>query len=117
MKRLYRALSLPDAHILRGVLEQSGIEVRVYGDGRGLVTLAYGLAGRREFGIELHRPEDGGRGRGRSLIVDALSLVPDGEPVFAAASPGNARSLRCLLAAGFTPIGAEVLIRPDRRAA
>jgi hypothetical protein len=32
MKRLYRALSLPDAHILRGVLEQSGIEVRVFNE-------------------------------------------------------------------------------------
>ena len=114
-----RLAELPDAHDHPRVHQAAKLreDVRVYGDERGLVTLAYGLAGRREFGIELHRPEDGGRGRGRSLIVDALSLVPDGEPVFAAASPGNARSLRCLLAAGFTPIGAEVLIRPDRRAA
>jgi len=32
MKRLYRASSLPDAHILRGLLEQSGIEVRVFNE-------------------------------------------------------------------------------------
>jgi hypothetical protein len=32
MKRLCRASSLPDAHILRGVLEQSGIEARVFNE-------------------------------------------------------------------------------------
>ncbi|PJN29089.1 hypothetical protein [Kitasatospora sp. CB02891] len=89
-------------------------DVGVYGDGRGLVTLAQGLAGRRELSIELHRPDDPGPGRGRSLIADALTLVPDGEPVFAAVSPGNARSLRAFLACGFTPIGSEVLLRPHR---
>jgi hypothetical protein len=88
--------------------------VRVFGDDRGLVTLAEGLAGRTELSLELHRPNDSGRGHGRSLIADALTLVPEGEPVFAAVSPGNARSLRAFLAVGFTPIGSEVLLRPDR---
>ena len=32
MKRLCRAPSLPDAHILRGVLQQSGIEARVFNE-------------------------------------------------------------------------------------
>ncbi|MER6784762.1 hypothetical protein ABT330_09015 [Streptomyces sp. NPDC000658] len=89
-------------------------EVRVFGDARGLVTLAAGLAGRTELSVELHRPEGSGRGRGRSLLADALTLVPEGEPVFAAVAPGNARSLRAFLAAGFTPIGSEVLLRPER---
>lgn len=89
--------------------------VRVFADERGLVTLSAGLAGRRELSIELHRPHhEGGRGLGRSLLTDALTLVPDGEPVFAAVSPGNARSLRAFLSAGFTPIGSEVLVRPGR---
>ncbi|MFI8209538.1 hypothetical protein [Streptomyces werraensis] len=88
--------------------------VEVYGDERGLLTLADGVAGRRELSIELHDVRDGGRGHGRSLIADALSLVPEGEPVFAAVSPGNARSLRAFLARGFTPIGSEVLLRPER---
>ena len=83
--------------------------VEVHGDERGFVTLADGLAGRREFSIELGLP---GRGHGRSLLTDALTLVPGDEPVFAAVSPGNARSLRAFLAAGFTPIGSESLIRP-----
>lgn len=89
--------------------------VQVHGDERGLITLADGLAGRRELSIELHHAQGGGRGRGRSLLADALSLVPAGEPVFAAVSPGNARSLRAFLACGFTPIGSEVLLRPERR--
>ncbi|OLB79961.1 MAG: hypothetical protein AUI14_08620 [Actinobacteria bacterium 13_2_20CM_2_71_6] len=87
--------------------------VRVYGDKRGVVTLAEGLAGRREVSIEA-APDGQGRGWGRSLLVDALGLVPSGEPVFAAVSPGNARSLRAFLALGFTPIGSEVILRPQR---
>lgn len=90
-------------------------DVEVHGDERGIVTLSDGLAGRRELSIELHRTQDSGRGYGRSLLSDALTLVPQGEPVFAAVSPGNARSLRTFLACGFTPIGSEVLLRPKRR--
>ncbi|MEU5088495.1 alpha/beta fold hydrolase [Streptomyces sp. NPDC021356] len=89
-------------------------DVRVFGDDRGLVTLAHGLAGRTELSIELREPLDSGRGRGRALLADALTLVPAGEPVYAAVAPGNARSLRAFLATGFTPIGAEALVRPDR---
>ncbi|WP_236718035.1 hypothetical protein [Actinoplanes sp. TFC3] len=92
-------------------------DLRVYGDpARGLVVLASGLAGRLELSIELHRLPEAGNGHGRSLITDALTLVPAGEPVFAAVSPGNARSLRAFLAAGFIPIGSEVIVRPAREA-
>ncbi|MGN9908266.1 hypothetical protein ACTMTJ_12050 [Phytohabitans sp. LJ34] len=86
-------------------------DVRVYGDARGLVTLSEGLAGRTEISVEA-ASEGQGRGWGRSLVHDALGLVPPGEPVFAAVSPGNARSLRAFLAVGFTPIGSEVILRP-----
>jgi hypothetical protein len=88
-------------------------DVRVHGDERGVVTLSRGLAGRPELSIEAVE-EGQGRGWGRSLLVDALSLVPDGEPVFAAVSPGNARSLRTFLGLGFTPIGSETVILPVR---
>jgi hypothetical protein len=84
-------------------------EVRVHGDERGLVTLANGLAGRRELSVELAGPGD--RGVGRGLIANALGLVPAGEPVFAAVAPGNTRSLRAFLAAGFRPVGSEVILR------
>jgi hypothetical protein len=85
-------------------------QVTAYGDERGVVTLGCGLAGRRELSIEVTTP---GNRAGRTLLADALTLVPAGEPVFAAVAPGNARSLRAFLTAGFTPIGGEVLIRPD----
>ena len=49
-----------------------------------------------------------GTGEGRSLIRDAL--VGETGPVFAAVSPGNARSLRTFLALGFAPVGSEVLL-------
>ncbi|MEV8532406.1 hypothetical protein [Streptomyces sp. NPDC051211] len=89
-------------------------DVRVYGDERGFVTVGQGLAGRREIGIALDEEagQKAGRGVGRTLLLDALTLVPEGEPVFAAVSPGNSRSLRAFLAVGFTPIGSEVLLRP-----
>ncbi|NLU75749.1 hypothetical protein HCC61_24375 [Streptomyces sp. HNM0575] len=90
--------------------------IRTFGDERGLVVLADGLAGRREISCELHDPPHAaGRGLGRSLIRDALTLAPPGEPLFAAVSPGNARSLRAFLAAGFTPIASESILRPARR--
>jgi GNAT superfamily N-acetyltransferase len=86
-------------------------DVRVFGDGRGLVTLARGLAGRTELSVEL-APDRQGQGLGPSLVADAMSLVEPGQPVFAAVAPGNARSLRVFLALGFLPIGCETIIRP-----
>jgi hypothetical protein len=80
--------------------------VRVFADERGFVTLADGLVGRREIGVEAV-PNGQGRGWGRSLIVDALALVEKGEPLFAAISPGNARSLRAFVALGFVAIASE----------
>ncbi len=88
--------------------------VRVFGDERGLVTLAEGPAGRTELSIELSPAAEHSRGYGRSLLADALTLVPVNTPVFAAVAPGNARSLRAFLAAGFTVIGAESLVEPAR---
>lgn len=83
--------------------------VQVLGDERGVVTLADGLAGRLELSVEA-APQGQGKGWGRSLVADALTNVDQGVPVFAAVSPGNARSLRTFLALGFVPIGSEVQI-------
>ena len=84
--------------------------VHVFGDARGLVTLASGLAGRTELSVEAveHRQ---GTGAGSQLITEGLRMVSAGQPVFAAVSPGNARSLRAFLGAGFVPIGSEVVIQ------
>jgi len=88
-------------------------DVRVFGDDHGLVTLSRGLGGVRELSFEVTQDRRG-RGHGRALLREARALVPPGEPLFAAVAPGNAASLRALLAAGFTPIGSVLLIRPAR---
>lgn len=104
-----------DEHSRVGYARDLRRDVRVLSDDRGLVTLGRGLGGRTELGFEID-PEMRGRGVGRALLADALLEVPAGEAVFASCAPGNARSLRSLLAAGFRVIGGEVLIRPDRPA-
>jgi hypothetical protein len=83
--------------------------VRVFGDERGLITLGDGLAGRPEMSIEIPQGTES-NGSGRALIAEALKLTPSGAPLFAAVSPGNARSLRAFLAMGFTPIASELHI-------
>lgn len=87
-------------------------DVRVLADDTGLVTLGRGLAGRVELGFEAFDPDGGGTGR--ALVLAGLGAVPPDVTVFASCAPGNARSLRVLLATGFVPIGGEVLIRPER---
>lgn len=87
-------------------------DVRVHGDERGLIALSRGLAGRTELSVEVGSP---GQGTGLGLVEDGLRLACSGEPVFAAVSPGNARSLRTFLAAGFRPVGGEVIIVSGRQ--
>jgi len=77
----------------------------VYGDEYGFVTVATGLAGRQE----LAEPE-AVAGLGRRYIDQALRAAAANSLLFAAVSPGDARGLRSFLAAGFTPIGSEVII-------
>ena len=91
-------------------------DVRAFGDERGLVTLSRGLGGLPELSFEVDADRRGA-GLGRSLLHDALALAPPGEPVLAAVAPGNAASLRALLAAGFTPLGSVQLVRPARHRA
>jgi hypothetical protein len=50
-----------------------------------------------------------GNGLGRRLAITARTLVASDQPLFAQVAPGNASSLRSALAAGFRPIGSEVL--------
>ena len=76
--------------------------------GGALVIVGRGLAGRYEVSIEVERDRRGA-GLGRSLARAAPALVPEEQPLFAQVAPGNAASLRAFLAAGYRPIGAEVL--------
>jgi hypothetical protein len=74
----------------------------------GVLVVGRGLAGRWEAAFEV-QPERRGRGLGRARARAARHLVPRGEPVFVQVSPGNAASLRAVLAAGYRPLGSEVL--------
>jgi GNAT superfamily N-acetyltransferase len=78
------------------------------GEPDGVVVLGRGLADRWEVAYEV-APAARGRGLGRRLVGAALAHAPADAPVFAQVAPGNASSLRACLAAGFRPIGAEVL--------
>ncbi len=88
-------------------------DVRVYltGDGAGLLTLGRGVAGRWEAGFEVD-PGARNQGLGRRLAAAARQLVPAGEFLFLQVAPGNATSLRAVLAAGFVPLGSEQLLIP-----
>jgi hypothetical protein len=78
--------------------------------GGAVVSLGRGLAGRLELSMEIGGEIERNHGLGTRLVQAAAAGVPKGEAVFASVAPGNARSLRCLLRAGFTPIGGECLI-------
>lgn len=85
-------------------------DVRVFEDPSGAAVLitGRGLALRAEVAVEV---EDEARGRGlaRDALIEARRLVGPGQALFAQTAPGNAASLRAFLAAGFRPIGSEVL--------
>ena len=76
--------------------------------GDGMLVLGKGLAGRWEMSIEVF-PYARGRGLGRALAIAARHHAPTSDPVFAQVTPGNAASLRTLLAAGYRPVAQEVL--------
>jgi len=88
------------------------VAVEVLADERGLATVGTGLGGRTELGFELTGAPPGQR-EGQALLRDVLAERPAGEAIWASCSPGNARSLRTLLAVGFVPVGAEVLLHPS----
>jgi len=82
-------------------------EVRVWETAGGVLVLGRGIGGRLEVSVEV---DDAARGRGvgRQLVEAARHLA--GEPVWAQIAPGNARSVRAFLAAGYVPVGAELLM-------
>lgn len=88
-------------------------DIRVWttDDGHGVLVLGRGVAGRWEASFEVADTARG-NGLGRGLAAAARGILPAGTPVFTQVSPGNAASMRAVLAAGFRPIGAEVLLSP-----
>ena len=85
------------------------VDVRAYEADGGLLVLGRGLAGRWEVAVEVD-PAYRGRGLGRRLAAAAPGLLPPGEPLWAQVAPANVASLRAFLAAGYRPVGAEVLL-------
>ncbi|PZG17373.1 GNAT family N-acetyltransferase [Nonomuraea aridisoli] len=81
--------------------------VRVWAAEGGVVTVGRGVAGRWEVAVEVE-PGHRGRGLGRLLAEAARHLCPG--PIWAQIAPGNAASVRAFLAAGYVPMGAEVLL-------
>lgn len=78
-----------------------------------VVILSRGIAGLTELSLEVD-PSARGDGVGRALIRAGLDAVPAGELVVPAVAPGNAASLRALLAAGFVPVGSIQLFAPAK---
>jgi hypothetical protein len=86
-------------------------DVRVWTSEHGVLILGRGLAGRWETAIEVSAGSRN-KGYGRALATAARHLVPDGRPVWGQIAPGNASSLRAFLAAGYVPVGSEVILTP-----
>jgi hypothetical protein len=86
-------------------------DVRVWTCEHGIVILGRGLADRWETAIEVNAGSHN-KGYGRALATAARHLVPEGRPVWGQVAPGNASSLRAFLAAGYTPVGSEVILTP-----
>jgi GNAT superfamily N-acetyltransferase len=98
--------------VARSLRYRDDLEVWTVQGGAGVLVLGRGLAGRRELAFEVD-PARRNAGLGRLLVATARHLTPPGEFLFAQVAPGNAASLRVVEAAGFRPIGAEVLFHRD----
>jgi hypothetical protein len=84
-------------------------DVRVWQATGGVLILGRGVAGRWEVAVEVDQDQRD-RGLGRKLAAAARHLIPAGTPLWAQIAPGNAASVRAFLAAGYRPVGAEVLL-------
>jgi GNAT superfamily N-acetyltransferase len=97
--------------VRRALAHRTDVRVWSTPDGRALLTLGRGVAGRWETSMEVD-PAARGRGLGTAMAAAAPALVPDGGPLWAQVAPANTASLRAFLAAGWRPVGAEVLFGP-----
>jgi GNAT superfamily N-acetyltransferase len=102
---------LDHPRVERALLHRSDVRVWTTPDGCGLLTVGRGVAGRWEVSLEVE-PGVRGRGLGTALARAARALVPAGTPTWAQVAPANTASLRAFLAAGYRPVGAEVLFGP-----
>lgn len=110
-----RLVPRPDLASHPRSLFASGVrdDVRVLGypdhQPAAMATVGRGVGGLQEISFEVEPQVRGGVGR--RLVRDVLDSLPLDTLVVAAVAPGNAASLRTLLAAGFAPIGSMQLFR------
>jgi len=88
-------------------------DVRVFtsAGGRAVVILGRGLARRLEVAFEVD-PAHRGAGLAAAALLEARRLAGPGTVLYAQTAPANVASLKALLAAGFAPIGSEMLFFP-----
>jgi GNAT superfamily N-acetyltransferase len=95
-------------HVQRALRYRRGVRAFATVDGRGVVVLGRGITGRWEIAFEVD-DDARGSGLGRALVAAGVARLPEGTPVWAQVAPGNAASMRAVLAAGFEPVGSEIL--------
>ena len=104
-----RPAALDHPRVRRALRYRSDVRTWRTSDGAGLLTLGRGVAGRLEVSLEVE-PGAQGKGLGTALAAAAPALVS--EPLWAQVAPADVASLRAFLAAGYRPVGAEVLFGP-----
>ena len=102
---------LDHPRVRRALLHRTDVRIWSTADGAGLVTVGRGVSGRWEISLEVEPPARG-CGLGTELAAAAPALVPEHAPLWAQVAPANTASLRAFLAAGYRPVGAEVLFGP-----
>jgi GNAT superfamily N-acetyltransferase len=106
-----RPAELDHPRVRRALLHRSDVRIWATPDAVSLLTIGRGVAGRWEVSLEVG-PFARCRGLGTALASAAPSLVPDAGALWAQVAPANTASLRAFLAAGYRPVGAEVLFAP-----
>jgi hypothetical protein len=81
------------ARVQRALAPRTGVQVWTTPDACALLALGRGVCGRREVSVE-------------------VDPAPGDHPLWAQVAPANTASLRAFLAAGYRPVGAEVLFAP-----
>jgi hypothetical protein len=96
--------------VRRAQSQRAGVSYLAPPEGDAIVTIGAGLADRCELSIEIAGESERSQGTGTRLLLAALDHLAADQVAFASVAPGNARSIRCFLAAGFVPVGAESIL-------